>query len=60
MRKYESHFKSINGSIRFLPFVMSSFGGAWSGQASELVNFIARTHSSNIRHAAAVSARDGV
>jgi hypothetical protein len=46
MRKYESHFKSINGSIRFLPFVMSSFGEAWSGQASELVNFIARTLSS--------------
>jgi hypothetical protein len=48
MRKYESHFKSINGSIRFLPFVMSSFGGAWSGQASEMVNFISRSLSSKL------------
>jgi hypothetical protein len=34
-------FASVNGSIPFLPFVISSFGGAW-GQAADLVTFISR------------------
>jgi hypothetical protein len=45
--KYQSHFKSVKGSIEFLPFVMSSFGGV-SGKASELVNFIARVLSTKL------------
>jgi hypothetical protein len=47
-RKYDSHFKSINGSIRFLPFVVSSFGGVSAGPASELVTFTARALSQKL------------
>ncbi len=39
--KYKEHFASVNGTIQFLPFVMSSFGGV-AGQAKELVSFISR------------------
>ena len=47
MWKYREHFASVNGSIRFLPFVISSFGGV-SGQATELVTFIARSLSKKL------------
>jgi hypothetical protein len=48
LKKYDAHFKSVNGSIRFLPFVMSSFGGPSAGPASELLTFIARSLSQKL------------
>jgi len=46
--KYDKHFKSVNGTIRYLPFVVSSFGGVSAGPASELVTFIARSLSEKL------------
>jgi hypothetical protein len=40
--KYKTHFASMKGTIRYVPFVMSTFGGV-AEQASTIVGFVSRS-----------------